>query len=225
MKGIRAVISTLRTGTLLTLLTLLGAGLAACEQTPSSYDNSHAVSSTPLTKVILRNGTQTIAINGMLVESFPIGPTNLLDLDSLFTLHGTIDRIGDERLLSFDLDVRFPETGVFALSRFDDPQPRGFTVELDSLELQSEVGNLHSTDACPRSAASMKLATLLSDTTCGKNEHVWTKPQIIPAVAEMNLHLQEVDDKIVGKITISGTYRAPSGSVLFYDLVGDIEME
>lgn len=219
------MISMIRTGTILTLLALFAATFTACEQSPSSYDNSHSVSSTPLTKVLLRNGTQTIAVNGLLIESFPIGPTNLLDLDSLFTLHGTIDQIGEQRLLSFDLDVRFPETGIFALNRFDEPQPRGFTIELDSLELQTDVGNLHSTDACPRSAASMKLATLRSDSTCGTITRLWTKPQIIPAVAELNLRLVEVNDKIIGQITVSGTYRAPGGSVLFYDLKGEIEME
>ncbi len=225
MTAFTTVISTIRTGRLLTLLVLLGTTLAACEQSPTDYDDAHSISSTPLTKVLLRNGTQTIAVNGLVVESFPLGPTNLLDLDSLFTLEGTIDRIGTERRISFDLDVRFPETGIFALNRFDEPQPRGFTIELDSLKLQTNANNLHSTDACPQSAASMKLATLESDTSNGTSRHVWTKPQIIPAVAELNLQLIEVDNKIVGDITITGTYRAPGGSILFYDLKGTIEME
>lgn len=209
---------------LLTLLLIFAAGISACEVAPTDYDDAQAVSTTELTKVVLRHGKQAISLNGLLIESFPIGPTNLLDADSLFSLRGQIDRIGEQTFLSFALDVRFPETGVFALNRFNEPQPRGFAIEIDSLELQSNWDNRHSTANCPQSAASMKLATLNHDTNLC-DDPFWMSPQIIPATAQLNLDLTEEENRISGIVSISGIYRSQSGTVVFYDLQGEIEMK
>lgn len=206
----------------------IGMVVSGCEKSPTDFDPKNSVSTTQLTSVLLKNARQTIAVNGVVVDDFNLVPTNLLDVDSLFTLRGHIDRIGERTLLSLDLDVRFPETGIFALTGFSEPQPRGFTIELDTLELRTELTNRHSTLNCPQSAASMKIAQLHTDTTNCTNVNSWILPQIIPATAELSLELQEdpeVEDRISGGIAVTGTYRSPSGSVVFYNLYGEIELE
>ncbi len=215
--------------TLLLVVTVgVGTLLSGCEKGPTDYAPENSVSTTQLSSVLLKNARQTIAVNGVIVEDFNLTPTNLLDVDSLFSLRGHIDRIGERTLLSLDLDVRFPETGIFALVGFSEPQPRGFTIELDSLELQTEWTNRHSTLNCPQSAASLKIARLHTDTANCENINSWVSPQIIPATAELSLDLEEdpeVDDRISGGIAITGTYRSPNGSIVFYNLYGEIELE
>lgn len=212
--------------TLLSALVISAGGiLAGCEQSPTDYDPANSVSTTQLRSVLLRNAHETVAVNGMIVKDFNLTPTNLLDVDSLFTLRGQIDRIGERTLLSLDLDVRFPETGIFALIGFDEPQPRGFTIELDSIEIRSNWSNPHSTLNCPQSAASMKVARLMTDTANCQTVRTWERIQIIPATAELDLQLEDDGDRITGGVAVTGTYRSPSGSIVFYNLYGELELE
>lgn len=210
---------------------LLAASLAliACERTPTDYSTTPQVSTRPVARVVLEDAVQTIAVNGLTIASFPVLPTNVLDADSVIAMIGRIDETDEGIHLHLDLDVSFPKYGVNVLRGFDQPQMRGFGVEIDSLAIPSEDLGYHTSEGCPNTRGSLAMARLTLDTTdCTNPKYVWSEESTIPATVEIRLQHHadtETGGFVDGTIELRTTLRTPSGALLFYDFVGRLTID
>ncbi|MGE3802431.1 MAG: hypothetical protein AB7H80_15550 [Candidatus Kapaibacterium sp.] len=176
-----------------------GLVIAACDLSPTDFDDPVAsTESFPLKEVSVKDvhlfvgsrdftGDYCLALDSSSTTGVPIP-----GFDTLHTFTGNVQKVNDKWYLSLSLHVDFPNEGVFQIIFFDNPQPRGFTLQFDSIELTSDpIQGVYHSGTCPTGSAQLKVAVLKTRPTPPYIEG-WKDFQDIHATLELNLAVEEV---------------------------------
>ncbi len=202
----------------------------SCERGPTDFDAAPTTSTHPLNKIVMYDAVQTVAINGQTIASYPVNGTNLLAADSVISAIGRIDESNGDIRLHLKLDLAFPDFGINVLRGFDPPQLRGFVLDVDSLAVPTDEEGYHTSEGCPNTRANLRVAQLVLDTSdCNHPFYRWDNESEIPATTELQLRWHPAPEGegsvLDGTIAVRATMRMSGGSLLFYDLVGRLEIE
>ena len=216
--------------------------LAACDLSPTDFDDPVAsTASFPLKEVSVKDVHLFVASREFTGGYCLVLDTNDVGLpipgfDTLHTFTGSVEKVNDKWYLSLSLHVDFPNDGVFQIIFFDDPQPRGFTLQFDSIELTSDPSQgVYHTGTCPSGSAQLKVAVLKSRPTPPYIEG-WKDFQDIHATLELNLAVEEVSDdnvRVTGDFQMFSNLKVkddhgPGGyeeQELGYSISANLEME
>ena len=212
---------------------------SACDVSPTDFDDPGAtVESFPLTKVGVKDihlfvAGKSFSTGYCLVSDSTSQADTIPGFDTLHTFSGNVKKINGTWYLDLALDINFPDDGVTYLFFWGDPQPqpRGFLLQIDSIEIGSEGSAKPGT--CPDGSAQTKVAVMIS--RYPPYIEGWKDPGVLGATLKLTLHVEEESSE---KIRVSGDFEMFSNirkkddhgggyddDEMLYSISGEIEME
>ena len=199
----------------------------ACAVEPDDFEDPVALTATyPLKNVSVNNvhlfvGSKEFTRGYCLAPDSTVTVVPIPGFDTLHTFTGSVIHVNDKWFLNFELQVEFPNDGINMILFFNNPQPRGFVLRMDSLEIPEEMATNHVSGTCPDGSAQMKVAVLKSRWDPPYYDG-WKDFQDIQSTLQLDLKLEEISDD---RIRISGKFQMYSNLKIQDDRGGSNEEE